>query len=236
MKKLLILLLALTVCFALFACNGGEDPTCTEHIDADSNGKCDTCGATVEPEDDGGKTGDDLVLVTDSVTGFGIVCSDSLSDKSTGYVIDFMNTLNRYYLDDGKLKQNYDAPGFDDVVEIIFGSANHRGDAFKKDEHYLGYKGFAIEVIGNKLFVLGGGEKGYQDAIEYLENTLINLEKYGENVIDELVIPADTKYESIPTNYEISEFTVDGKNLREFLHYRLEGGKKHSHYPSADNL
>ena len=217
MKKLLILLLALTVCFALFACNGGEDPTCTEHIDADSNGKCDTCGATVEPEDDGGKTGDDLVLVTDSVTGFGIVCADSLSDKSTGYVIDFMNNLNRYYLDDGNLKQNYDAPGFDDVVEIIFGSANHRGDAFKKDEHYLGYKGFSIELIGNKLFVLGGGDKGYQDAIKYLKDTLFNLESYGEDVIDELVIPAGTKYESIPTDYDIAEFTIDGNPIREYV-------------------
>ena len=217
MKKLLILLLALTVCFALFACNGGEDPTCTEHIDADSNGKCDTCGATVEPEDDGGKTGDDLVLVTDSVTGFSIVCADSLSDKSTGYVIDFMNNLNRYYLDDGNLKQNYDAPGFDDVVEIIFGSANHRGDAFKKDEHYLGYKGFSIELIGNKLFVLGGGDKGYQDAIKYLKDTLFNLESYGEDVIDELVIPAGTKYESIPTDYDIAEFTIDGNPIREYV-------------------
>ena len=217
MKKLLILLLALTVCFALFACGGGEDPTCTEHTDADGNGKCDTCGATVEPEDDGGKTGDDVVLVTDSVTGFAIVCADSLSDKSTGYVLDFMNTMNRYYLDDGNLQQNYDAPGFDDVAEIIFGSANHRGDAFKKDEHYLGYKGFSIELIGNKLFVLGGGDKGYQDAIKYLKDTLFNLESYGEDVIDELVIPAGTKYESIPTDYDIAEFTIDGNPVNEYV-------------------
>lgn len=32
----------------LFSC-GGEDPVvCTSHVDADANGKCDTCGADVE--------------------------------------------------------------------------------------------------------------------------------------------------------------------------------------------
>ena len=210
MKKLLVLILALTVCLALFACGGGEDPTCTEHIDADSNGKCDSCGATVEPEDDGGKTDEDLVLVTDSVTGFAIVCANSLSDKATGYVIDFMNTLNRYYLEDGNLKQNYDAPGFDDAVEVIFGAPKNRGDAFIKDEHYLGYKGFSIELIGNKLFVLGGGDKGYQDAIKYLEQTLFNLEGYEtSSIADQIMwIDADTMndqdFDIIPTGNIIS--------------------------------
>jgi hypothetical protein len=54
MKKLLVLILALALCFALASCGGGNDP-CTEHIDADANGKCVVCDATVEPsgDDDG---------------------------------------------------------------------------------------------------------------------------------------------------------------------------------------
>ena len=79
------------------------------------------------------------------------------------------------------LKLNYDAPGFDDAVEIIFGSAKNRGDEFKRDEHYLGYKGFSIELVGNKLFVLGG-DKGYREAIRYLEDTLFDLERYGKEL------------------------------------------------------
>ena len=46
---LLALALVLTLGLSLVACGGGEDP-CTEHIDADANGKCDKCDATVEPE------------------------------------------------------------------------------------------------------------------------------------------------------------------------------------------
>ena len=217
MKKILVLLLALTLCFALIACGG--DTTCTEHTDADENGKCDSCGADVEPEGNGGGDGDgeDLVLVTGKKTVFSVVNASSLSDKSLGYVNDFIKNLNRYYLNDQSLKTNYDAAGFDDVTEIIFGSPSFRGDAFIKDEHYLGYKGFSVEVIGNKLFVLAGGDKGYQEAIKYLEDTLFNLDSYGEDVIDELVIPAGTKYESIPTDYDISEITIDGTSAREFV-------------------
>ena len=36
-KKIILLILALTLCFALVACGG--DATCTEHVDADANGK-----------------------------------------------------------------------------------------------------------------------------------------------------------------------------------------------------
>ena len=217
MKKLLILFLILTLGLALVAC-GGKDP-CTEHTDADKDGKCDNCAAAVEPDDDGekGDTGEDLVLVTDSVTGFAVVIADSLTDKAEGYVNDFVKNLNRYYLEDGNLKQNYDAPGFDDAVEIIFGSPNNRGDAFIKDEHYLGYKGFSVELIGNKLFVLGGSDKGYQEAIKYLEDTLFDLEGYGEDTIDELVIPKGTKYEYISTDYNITEFTIDGNEAKEYV-------------------
>ena len=218
MKKLLILLLTLTLCMALFAC-GGDTP-CTEHVDADGNGKCDVCDTTVDPsgsEGGAGSTGEDLVLVSDYKTGFGIVCANSLSGKATEYVVSFIKDLNRYYLDDQALKQNYDAPGFDDVVEIIFGSPIYRGDEFIKDEHYLGYKGFSIEVIGNKLFVLAGGDKGYQEAIKYLENTLFNLDSYGEDAIDNLVIPAGTKYEHFATDYSITEFTVGGTAISEFV-------------------
>ena len=219
MKKLLILLLTLTLCLGLIAC--GTDTACTDHIDADADKKCDTCGTAVEP--DGGEKeentplGDDLVLVSNKKTVFAVMCANSLSGKATEYVNNFVKSLNRYYLEDQDLKLNYDAPGFDDAVEIIFGTPIYRGEQFIKDEHYLGYKGFSVELIGNKLFVLAGGDKGYQEAIKYLEDTLFNLDGYGENVIDTLVIPAGTKYEYFATDYSIEQFTVGGTAISEFV-------------------
>ena len=46
MKKLLILILALALCFALAACGGGNSP-CTEHVDKNNDGKCCFCGTDV---------------------------------------------------------------------------------------------------------------------------------------------------------------------------------------------
>lgn len=48
MRKILLLILCLALaasCLVLTACGGD---TCTEHVDADNNGKCDNCGADVE--------------------------------------------------------------------------------------------------------------------------------------------------------------------------------------------
>ncbi len=226
MKKFLLFVLSLTLCLTLIAC-GGDDATCTSHVDADNNGKCDVCDATVEPSGNGGETvtGDDLVLVSGTKTQFAVVYAESLTDKAENYASDFVKKLNKYYLEDQGLKVNYDIAGFDDAVEIIFGSTATRGDQFKKDEHYLGYKGFSIELIGNKLFVLGGGDKGYQDAIKYLEDTIFNLEGYGDDIIDELIIPAGTKYESIPTNYDITELTIDGNNVKDYVLTYTSGAK-----------
>ena len=46
MKKIVALILSLVFVLSLASC--GDDP-CTEHVDADSNGICDVCEATVEP-------------------------------------------------------------------------------------------------------------------------------------------------------------------------------------------
>ena len=52
MKKILIsviaVLLVAAMCFVFAACDNTEKPECNQHVDADKNGKCDTCGATVE--------------------------------------------------------------------------------------------------------------------------------------------------------------------------------------------
>ena len=210
MKKSLILLLSLLLCLSLFAC--GTD--CTEHTDENGDGICDVCGAT---DTEKGDTGSDLVLVNDSKTLFSIVCSLTLSDKSKSYVSNFIFELNEHFISDADLELKLDTPEDNDGgTEIIFGSPKNRGEQFIKDEHYLGYKGFSIEVIGNKLFVLAGGDAGYQSAIKYLKDTLFNLEGYLDT-IDTLIVPKDTKYEKLTTGYEIAEVSIAGKSAREFV-------------------
>ena len=55
LKRLAVILLCLVLATALFACGTedvipGGDTTCTEHVDADKNGKCDTCDKDVNAD------------------------------------------------------------------------------------------------------------------------------------------------------------------------------------------
>ena len=225
MKKILIVMLAILVFIGLTACTAecvhtdtDKDGICDkcdtrisacEHEDTDTNDKCDKCGASL-------KNGD-LVFVQNSKTEFSIVVANSLSDNAYDYVSYFSKKLNNFYLQDQGLKINYDAREPKDTIEMIVGTPSNRGQLFKRDVHYLGYEGFSIEVIGNKLFVIAGGDKGYQNAIQYVENTLFDLDSFGENFIESLVIPADTKYEQIQTEYDIEQLTVDGADIGDFV-------------------
>ena len=49
-RKVLLLILALTLTFLLFSCGGTEE--CKEHKDADRDGKCDVCGKEIQDKPD----------------------------------------------------------------------------------------------------------------------------------------------------------------------------------------
>ena len=63
-KKILSVFLALALVFALgtVLASCGGDAECTEHVDNNTDGKCDTCGAAVE--NNGGDDGKTAYTVT----------------------------------------------------------------------------------------------------------------------------------------------------------------------------
>ncbi len=63
-KKILSLVLALSMVLSLglILASCGGDTECTEHTDANSDGKCDTCGAAVETEGGDDKTAYTVIL------------------------------------------------------------------------------------------------------------------------------------------------------------------------------
>ena len=221
MKKLLTLLLVALLSLALVACG----TNCTEHIDENGDKICDICGADTSNEGGKGDTGADLVLVEDYVTLFKVVCAISLSDVAENYVYDLISELNNKNLDDRGLKTNYDARGYDDDVEIIFGSPSYRGDAYIKDVHDLGYTGFSVELIGNKLLVLAGGDEGYKNAIDYLKSEIFKLNGYESGVIDSLVIPGGTRFVQYASGFPIHEITIGGISITDYvLSYQWNSG------------
>ena len=95
---LLALALVLTLGFTIVACGGGEDP-CTEHVDADANGKCDKCDADVKPEGGdevgGGATADDITLISGGAATFTVVATNDVQTALGKTLTNFVKTINQ---------------------------------------------------------------------------------------------------------------------------------------------
>ena len=177
MRKLIVLLLVLTLGFALVACGG--DPTCTEHVDADANGKCDNCGATVEP-DDGGNGGEgtpgSIELVKNGAATFQVVYTDAtetLVGKPLGSLVKTLNEV----ISEGNVTSIYEhveSKG----TEIIIGNVATRGEKFKESNaspYDYGYEGWAVKIVDGNILVLAGSAGAYKDALAYLEQTVFGI-------------------------------------------------------------
>ena len=228
MKKRLIsvlfsLVLAMALCFALAACGGetactehidadsngkcdtcGADvevnvPPCTEHTDANSDGKCDTCGTAVEPVSDG-----TLELVKDSVPTFQIVIGDVASSHRSS-ILAFVAKVNER-VGDTKVSVADENSGEAQPVEILIGSVSNRGEQYAIDKYSLGYDGYIVEVIGTKLVVLGGSDFALTKAITELEKEVFGIKGSRVKPIENLTVT-----ESI--DERVTDFTVDSVTI-----------------------
>ncbi len=208
MKKLLVLLLALTLCFALIAC-GGDDATCTSHVDADNNGKCDNCDATVEPqggdEGNGGTTNAGTIeLVKSGSATFQIVSTKETADMVGKNLTNFVKTLNDCIEAGNVSAVSEDAS--EKTVEIIIGAVATRGDNYNdviSNPYAYGYDGWAVKVIGNKLVVLGGSAGAYKDALKYVEETIFGIDDTTISV-DNITVTAEQEKTEAQTKFDVN--------------------------------
>ena len=217
-KTLALLLISILVIFSLISC-GGDTP-CTEHVDADANGKCDNCDATVEPqggdEGNGGDAGSDVVLVKDGDALFSVLVASSASSVIRDYANGLIQELNKYYIEDKDVIASYDNAELDPGAEIIIGPVTSRGEKFNVDVHYLGYEGFAIKAIDGKIFVIAGGNTGYRKAMDYLKKSVLKLDDY-DDYIANLSIAGDMNHEVIQSGYDIESIKINSNDLKDYV-------------------
>lgn len=222
-----IFLLCLAVIFAFVGCgdkvcdhtDDDSDGVCDgcavalgcSHTDSNYDGECDECGAIVNEELLG-----DLALVKDGDALFSVLVASDASSTLKGYVNDFIRELNQYYIEDGDVIESYDAPGFNQTTEIIIGPVASRGAEFDVETRYLGYEGFAVRVVGKKLFLIAGGNTGYRRGIEYVKENVLKLEEF-EDYVDELVLKNDIAYEHIQTDYDIEEIKIVNYDVSRYV-------------------
>ena len=219
MKKILILFLVLTLGLALVAC-GGDDTTCTSHVDANADGKCDNCEAAVEPENngtgDGGTETTDIELVKDGSATFQIVSTEDTSILIGKPLSNFVKTLNDC-IEDGNVTSVFEHVKEKDV-EIILGNISARGNEFTEANasiYAYGYNGWAIKVIGTKIHVLAASSGGYKDALNYLEETVFGIDDTTVSVDNVVMTPDQAKTEK-QTDFDVN-YKIADNDLSEYV-------------------
>ena len=219
MKKLLVLFLILTLGFALVACISDTDP-CTEHVDADANGKCDNCGADVEPDDgggdNGGNTANAIELIKNGSATFTIV---STEDTSIGIGRPFNNFIKNINdcIEEANVKSVFEhVPA--NGTEIIIGNVITRGDKYTADSespYAYGYEGWAVKVIDGNIFVIAGSNAAYKDALEYLEQEIFGINDTTVS-IDNVTMTAEQAKTEQQTDFDVT-VNIAGNNLSEYV-------------------
>lgn len=216
---LLAITLILTLGLSLVACGG--DAPCTSHADADANGKCDSCGATVETEGgdegSGGATGTGAVeLVKNGKATFRIVSTEQISTDLGKTLTNFVKTLNDC-IEEGNVTailEQTAAAG----PEIIIGPVVTRGDKFTEavaNPYAYGYNGWSISVVDGNVLVLAGSNTAYKNALEYLEENIFGITDTTFS-IDNVTMTAEQAASEKQTEFDVT-VTIDGNPLSEYV-------------------
>lgn len=233
MKKLLILLLSLILVFAFVSCGGSTDTPeeCTEHVDEDTNGKCDKCGATLEVpkeectehsdlnkdgkcdicEKDISKETVNIPLIEDGIAKFRFVLASTLTEEQRETFESYVNALRLIGIYPIVVEEsNADSDG----CEVLIGNVSNRADKYKIDGHLLGKEGYAIKAIENKIVVVAGSDDSLKFAIEMFFEMILGVEIGATAEIDNVYLTTDKEIYEIQSDYSISDITVAGTTLK----------------------
>ena len=212
---ILAIMLVLTIGMSLVAC--GPNTSCTEHVDSDANGKCDNCGATVEPEGNGGgNTSGTVELVKGGAATFQIVSTDQLAQDLGKTLTNFVKTLNEC-IEAGNVSAILEQTA-KEGTEIIIGPVATRGDRFTEanaDPYAYGYNGWSVSVVDGNVLVLAGSNSAYKDALEYLEESIFGIDDTTIS-IDNVTMTAEQASEEKQTEFDV-EVKIAGNPLSEYV-------------------
>jgi len=210
LQKILLLMLALTLAFSLFACGGGD--VCTKHVDEDEDGICDVC----ESEIKGPQSKESLTLVDNGEGKFAIVLGSDIP-VSVRLAADMLRRdlakldITVEVLDDEPTDETFD-------VEVLVGTVESRGEDYKFNKYSLGYEGYMIKIVGSKILISGGSDSMLEDAFdEFVEDILLFDDL--EDADGELTVTMTAKQnvEEIFDDYAITSIKIGGKEITDFV-------------------
>lgn len=219
----IILAIVLGLCF--FSCGN----TCTKHTDTDGNGKCDNCDASVETctahnDKNGDKICDscgatveskseELSLIENGNVKFRIVTGYDITSSTREEIDIFLDGMRAIGLDFEVV--DYLSEPADDIVEILVGSINTRGDDCYIDLHTLGPEGYVIKKVGNKVIVLGGTNEATTDVFRKFVKNYIGFDDT-TTAIDNVSVENKKWKEVIQDNFKIESITLKGDPINSY--------------------
>ena len=215
---ILAVLLVLTLGVSLVGCGG--ETVCTNHVDADENGKCDVCDTTVELQ--GGDEGNTnapagaVELIKNGSATFRVVSTDDTSKNLGKTLTNFVKNINDCITAGNvtAVLEQTEASG----TEIIVGPVATRGDKFTEavaDPYAYGYDGWSVKIVDGNILVLAGSNSAYKDALAYVEETIFGITDTTFSIGD-VTMSAEQEKTVAQSEFETT-VKIDGNPLSEYV-------------------
>ena len=225
-KRILLMLLALTLLFTLIACEdkgGGackhedEDEdglcdlcdVCLEHLDDDEDGLCDNCDA--ELEDEGGE-GEVIALIEDGEILFQVVLGSDVTSSVRMTVDAYADALEEIDVTlnivDDKAKES--------ELEVLIGTVKTRGEEYQYDKYTLGGKGYVISAVDEtKIIINGGSESALVEAFTMFFEEMLGISEDVDE-IEDFYFGEDHETLEIQDDYRIDSISLCGNDLKDY--------------------
>ncbi len=212
-KRALLLLLVMALTLALAACFGTEDTGCTEHEDANNDGKCDICDTVIDNGDEGGK--DSIKLIENGTVKVQVVIDFSNYVFVKQQFQKLADTLAEFGAE-LKIVSPADASAAD--YEILVGEGTNRGEKYDYDNHKLGPDGMAVQIIDSKIIIAGGSTDSLLSATKkFISDTFGSLED--ASTLPNITLEVSDCYEQFhdPDDYRWSDVKINGNDANDYV-------------------
>jgi hypothetical protein len=208
-KKILILLLTLTLAFGLFACggDGGKDP-CTACVDENGDGKCDVCEKDMPKEPT-----QSLLLIEEGYPNFQFVVPSSdfalsVRDALRNQII---KELNKKLEDDVVMVAEGSGEDTEKEIGVLVGNITTRGDEYKIDPHTLGKDGYVVKIVANKVVINAGSDESLIIALEEFADNILGI---SNSEITDVTMSSEDNMIEIQDDYKVTSLAVNGTDMR----------------------
>ena len=175
---------------------------CEKCVDADYDGKCDVCQKDVVP--------DGNALIINGELKCSIVIAKDLTLLQSKAVYALADDLKEFGYTISILEDSYQT--VTNGTEILVGKVTSRGKKYTYDPHELGYDGYAVKSVDDKILVLGGSDTALKNALNLLSEKGFGMTATATK-IDKAVLLHKDEYEKKIT-YSITGVSIGGTDIR----------------------